>query len=263
LIIQGIEGVPTFEANEFAPRTTRYCLCIPIINEGERIKSELEQAKKSNIQKLLDIVICDGGSSDGSTAEGLLKSYGVNALLTKKDKGKLSAQLRMGFYWCLHRGYEGIITVDGNDKDNLESVPLFVEKLDEGYDFIQGSRFIKGGRSVNMPLIRYLAVRFIHAPLISISAGRGFTDTTNGFRAYSRRYLEHPAVQPFRNEFATYELLAYLSVRAPQLKLLTCEVPVTRVYPEQGKIPTKITLFKGNADLLKILVKTIKGDYNP
>lgn len=263
MIYTDISGVPKFSAHEYQSKKTKYCLCIPIINEGERIITELKRAQASGIDKTVDIIICDGGSSDGATAEEILRSLGVNALLVKNDIGKQGAQLRMGFWWALQRGYSGIITVDGNNKDSIESVPLFIEKLEAGYDFVQGSRYIRGGKAVNTPLIRHLAVNLIHAPIISLTARQRFTDTTNAFRAYSRRYLEHSSVQPFRDVFLTYELLAYLSVRASQLGLKTCEVPVSRVYPSKGKTPTKISFFKGNSDLLKILFKNLCGGYNP
>jgi dolichol-phosphate mannosyltransferase len=257
-----VKGVPKFSVLEFEPKKNKYCLCIPIINEGERIIKELERIKKSGVDNLVDIIICDGGSQDGTTAPELLKSLGVNTLLVKQDTGRLSAQLRMGYWWGLQRGYEGIITVDGNNKDSVESVPLFIEKLDEGYDLIQGSRFIKGGKAVNTPFIRHIAVTYIHAPIISIAAKHRFTDTTNGFRGYSKRYLEHSEVQPFREDFNTYELIAYLSVRATQLGMKAIEVPVIREYPVKGKTPTKISAVKGNYDLIKILFKTLRGDYN-
>ena len=40
---------------------------------------------------------------------------------------------------------------------------------------------------------------------------------------------------------------------ADRLKLKTCEIPVKREYPHDGKVPTKISFFKGNTELLKIL----------
>ena len=169
----------------------------------------------------------------------------------------------MGFWWSLERGYKGIITIDGNNKDSIEDVPRFIEKLQEGYDFVQGSRFIKGGKAINTPLFRYLSVKCIHAPIISMTAHQRFTDTTNAFRAYSRRYLTDDRVQPFRDIFMTYELLAYLSVRATQIGMKACEIPVTRAYPKKGKTPTKISFFKGNSTLLKILIRNARGVYNP
>ena len=262
MVYENIEGVPKFTCDEYVEKKNKYCLCIPIINEGERIRKELEKAKQFEIDKKIDIVICDAGSTDGSADAELLKSLGVNTLLVKTDKGKQSAQLRMGFWWALQRGYEGIITIDGNNKDSIENVPDFIQKLDEGYDFVQGSRFVKGGKAINTPLIRLLSVKLIHAPVISITARKRFTDTTNAYRAHSKKYLLHDEVKPFRDIFNTYELLAYLSVKASRLGLKTCEIPVTREYPKNEKTPTKISPLKGNWNLMKILFMNLFGKYN-
>lgn len=262
-VIEGVPGVPRFEREEYREKESNYCVLIPIINEGDRIRRELARAQKAGVGSFADLVICDGGSTDGCTEEESLKKLGVNTLLTKRDTGKQGAQLRMGIYWALERGYEGIITIDGNDKDSIEDVPRFIEKLKEGYDLIQGSRFIKGGRAVNTPKVRYAAVRLIHAPVISLTAGQWFTDTTNAYRAYSRRYLTHPQVQPLRDVFQTYELLAYLSVRATQLGLRACEIPVTRAYPKNEPTPTKIKGMKGNRELMTILLRNLRGAYAP
>jgi dolichol-phosphate mannosyltransferase len=103
----------------------------------------------------------------------------------------------------------------------------------------------------------------IHAPIFSLTARKRFTDTTNAYRAYSSKYLLDERVQPLRDIFMTYELLAYLSVRATQIGMKACEIPVTRAYPKKGKTPTKISFFKGNSDLMKILIKNAMGAYKP
>ena len=117
--------------------------------------------------------------------------------------------------------------------------------------------------AINTPFIRTLSVRLIHAPVISLTAHQIFTDTTNAYRAYSRRYLTDKRVQPLRDIFMTYELLAYLSVRATQIGMKACEIPVTRAYPKTGKTPTKISFFRGNSELMKILFCNLLGKYNP
>lgn len=256
-------GVPKFECTEYEGKRKDYVVLIPIINEGDRIIKELQRAKDNKISEYADIVICDGGSKDGCTEETRLRNLDVNTLLVKHDTGKQGAQLRMGIWWALQRGYEGVITIDGNNKDSIEDVPRFVEKLKEGYDLIQGSRFIKGGKAINTPFIRTVSVKLIHAPIISLTAHQRFTDTTNAYRAYSARYLKDDRVQPLRDIFMTYELLAYLSVRATQIGMKACEIPVTRAYPATGKTPTKISFFKGNSELMKILLKNARGAYNP
>jgi len=263
MIYEKQNGVPKFESTEFETKTKDYVVLIPVINEGERLHNELKKAVDSNIYNYADIVICDGGSTDGSTNEQKLKDLKVNSLLTKQDTGKQGAQFRMGIWWALKRGYKGIITIDGNDKDSIEDIPSFISKLEEGYDLVQGSRFIPGGKAINTPFIRNISVRLIHAPIISLTAHHHFTDTTNAYRGYSARYLLDERVQPLRDIFMTYELLAYLSVRATQIGMKACEIPVTRAYPEIGKTPTKISFFKGNSNLMKILIKNMFGSYKP
>lgn len=263
MIYEKQKGVPRFECREYGPKEKDYVVLIPIINEGDRIVKELKRACKYNIEDCADIVICDGGSTDGCTEEKRLKKLKVNTLLIKDDTGKQGAQLRMGIWWALQRGYKGIITIDGNNKDSIEDVPHFIKKLEEGYDFIQGSRFVKGGKAINTPLVRTISVKCIHAPVISLTAHHRFTDTTNAYRAYSARYLTDKRVQPLRDIFMTYELLAYLSVRATQIGMKVCEIPVTRAYPKIGKTPTKISFFKGNSELMKILFKNAAGAYKP
>lgn len=262
-VFGGVPGVPSYTIDKLAEKSGKSCLLIPIINEGSRILAELDRAVKASIPGQVDIILCDGGSTDGSMELSGLKARKVNTLLVKTGPGKQGAQLRMGIHYALEQGYDNILTIDGNNKDSIESVPLFLEKMEEGYDLVQGSRFIKGGKAINTPPVRWFAVRFIHAPLISLGAGQWFTDTTNAYRAYSRAYLTHPLVQPLRDIFAGYELLAYLSIRATRLGLKACEVPVERAYPKAEPTPTKIKGIKGNSNLMKILLSALAGKYNP
>lgn len=260
---KSISGVPDFKSFEIKEKVNDYVLLIPVINEGERIIAELNSAKANRISDYVDIVICDGGSTDSSLDFDVLKELDVNTLLIKEGAGKQGAQLRMGFYWAIERGYKGFVSIDGNNKDSIEDVPSFVQKLKEGYDLIQGSRFVDGGNAVNTPLSRLLAIKLIHSPFISHAAGFKYSDTTSAFRAYSKEFLTDKRTDIFRDIFNTYELLAYLSIRAGVLGYKICEIPVTRAYPKQGKTPTKISPIKGNIQLFKILVKACKGEYNP
>src|ERR1043165_9692924 len=107
---------------------------------------------------------------------------------------------------AMAEGYEGLVVIDGNGKDDYTAIPRFIELLDEGYDHIQGSRYIPGGRGINTPMSRSVGVRLLHAPLIILAAGVHYTDTTNGFRAYSRRLLSDRRVAPLRDVFVGYEL---------------------------------------------------------
>jgi dolichol-phosphate mannosyltransferase len=184
-------------------------------------------------------------------------------VLVKRGPGKLSAQLRMGFAFALTEGYDGVITVDGNGKDDVSALPRFVAELDAGAGFVQGSRFVPGGQAINTPRERLLAIKLVHAPVTSLAARRRYTDTTNGFRGHSRALLSDPRVAPMRRVFDTYELLAYLPVRAARLGYRCTEVAVTRAYPADGAIPTKIHGRRGQFELVKILARAALGRYSP
>lgn len=253
-------SIPRFKVTEFYKKRNKYCLCIPVLNEGEKIKKQLQRLLP--FSKMVDIIIADWGSTDGSTNPKFLKKMGVRTLLTLKETGKQGTQLRMAFSYALNQGYAGIIQIDGNNKDGVEAIPLFLQALDEGFDYVQGSRFIKGGKAINTPPMRYIAVRLLAAPILSFGAGYWYTDVTNGFRGYSKKYLTHSRVQPFRDIFVAYELNMYLTVRAKQLGLKTKEIPVERKY-DKGKVHTKISLFSGNLNFLLSQLKAALGYYNP
>lgn len=261
--VHDIPGVPDYTAFHCSDKAADYCVLIPVLNEGERIRAELSTMARERINEYCDIIICDGGSVDGSTSLDFLSTTPVSVLIEKNGPGQQGAQLRCGIHLAMKRSYKGVITVDGNNKDSVECIPLFIEALLDGYDFVQGSRFARLGYAEKTPFIRYLALRLVHAPVTSLAAGQLFTDTTNAFRAYSMKYLTDPRVSPLRDIFAGYELLAYLAIRATQIGYKACEVPVARRYPRRGPTPTKISPLRGNLRLLQVLFSAALGLYNP
>ncbi len=255
--------IPAFDAPIWRGKTRDYCVVIPVINEGERIQRLLSRMHAIDVDGIADVIVVDGGSTDGSLAPAFLDSVGVRGLLVKRGPGKLSAQLRCAYAFALEQGYEGIVTIDGNDKDDPDPIARFIDALKEGYDFVQASRFLPGGVAENTPVSRDLAIRLIHAPALSLASGFRWTDTTQGFRAYSSRMLRDARIAPFRSVFSGYELLAYLSYRVPKLGFRCIELPTGRRYPATGDTPTKISGIRGNWAVLKVLFKACLGHYNP
>jgi glycosyltransferase involved in cell wall biosynthesis len=253
--------IPDFKTALWLDRKHPYCVVIPVINEGGRIVSLLSRMAALNIASIVDIIIVDGGSTDGSLELNRVQDHGVRGLLVKTGPGKLSAQLRCAYAFALDQGYEGIVTIDGNDKDDPVAIPSFIDALQQGVDFVQASRFVAGGLAENTPMSRDFAIRFVHAPMLSLFSGFRWTDTTQGFRAYSRNLLLDPQIAPFRDVFMTYELLAYLSYRAPKMGFHCVELPTVRRYPK-GEVPTKISSFKGNLSVLLVLFSACFGAYN-
>ncbi|GHB47849.1 hypothetical protein GCM10007094_41450 [Pseudovibrio japonicus] len=256
-----LSGIPNYEVKEFAAKKARYCLCIFVLNEGARIRKQLKRCSK--ISDTVDIIIADGGSTDNSLDPSFLLNQGVRTLLTKAETGRLGTQLRMAMHYALEQGYQGVVTMDGNNKDNPEHALRFLSALDEGYDHVQGSRYIAGGKAINTPILRNLGICYVHAPLISFAAGFRYTDTTNGFRAYSKALLTSDDIALFRPIFVGYELHYYLAIRAANIGMRVKEVPVTRSYPRYEKTPTKITPIKGNLTIIVKLLMAVLGQFNP
>ena len=253
--------IPKFEAIKWGIKKHKTCLIIPIKNEGKRIINLLKKINQINLHNKLDIIIVDGGSNDKFLQLDKLKKLNVRFLLIKNDSKGLSEQLICSYAFALKYNYHNIITIDGNNKDDPSSIPEFIKLLDKGYDFIQGSRFLNGGYSENTPLLRTIGIKFIHAPILSYFSGFKWTDTTQGFRGYSKRVLLDEKIMIFRDIFKTYELLAYLSYKIPRSGYRCVETPTKRIYPK-GKVPTKINGFLGYIMIFIILVKSCLGIYD-
>jgi glycosyltransferase involved in cell wall biosynthesis len=253
--------VPAHRVEELRPRSGRYCIAVFVINEGPRLLAQLELMAPHVAG--VDVIVADGGSTDGSTTRTQLEPRGVRTLLVKTGPGHLGAQMLMAFDYALREAYEAVLVMDGNNKDDPEAIPRFVAALASGCEHVQGSRYVAGGREVNTPFSRKWGVRLIHAPMIRRAARWPYTDTTNGFRAYSRALLMDPRVAPFRPVFAGYELHYYLAIRAARLGYRICEVPVTRAYPAHGAVPTKISPLRGNLRVLRALFAACRHRFDP
>ena len=161
------------ELKTFLPKQKEYCLVIGVLNEGERFVNQLQQAVMHN--NLVDIIIADGGSDDGSTSPDFLQDK-VTAIVVDSRKLGLSAQYQEAMKFAIQHDYKGIIMVDGNGKDSMFSIPLFIEKLEQGADFVQGSRFKQGGGHKNTPSERLFAIKFVFNPLMNFFSGFKYSD---------------------------------------------------------------------------------------
>lgn len=252
--------IPLYECKEYFEKRNEYCLLIPTWNEGERIQIELNRLKTVDIPRQIDIFLLDAGSTDGSIEDDFLKDIGIRGVLTIRMKGQANAY-KAGFAKASDEKYKGIVTVDGNNKNSVEQIMEFVDLLEKGYDFVQGSRFMKGGYHENTPLLRLIGMKCFSNPLISISSGFKYTEVMSSFRGYKIEIINDEKIAVFRDIFQTWDLLLYLSNKIPQLGYKVIEIPQTRVYPKKGKTPTKINII-GNIKIIIQLIKIAMGFYD-
>ncbi len=251
--------VPAHDTVVLRPARTRHAVIVPVWNEGERFERQLREMRPYT--EIADIIVADAPSTDGSTTASKLAAANVHAVVSLAEPGRQSASLRAALAYAMNEGFEGIILMDGNGKDDPAGIEGFVRELDSGGDYVQGSRFLPRGKAINTPRSRMFLIRFVHAPLFSLLCGRRFTDSTNGFRAFSRRLLLDPRVRPFRNAFGQYEIYPYLAWAACRYNFDVRDLAVTRSYPAVGPVPTKISLFHGNWQMLKPLLMILFRRY--
>ncbi len=243
-------------------KKNNYLLVIPNLNEGPELKKLVKKIFDFKINKLVDILVVDGGSTDNSIDLNFLKKK-INTLMYIKNNTGLSRQLQYAYSFSKKKNYIATVTIDGNGKDNPLRIENFIKKIKDGYDFVQGSRFVKGGSQLHTPLSRLFAIKFIHAPLLSFFSGFKWTDTTQGFRCYNNILFKDKNLDIVRNIFQKYELLAYLNYKVPRLGYCCVEVPTNRIYKKNiGAKNSKIKGVIGNWIVFKTLLKACLGFFD-
>ena len=155
----------------------KLALVVPVWDEEKKIGEVVRRAPRDVVDEVL---VVDDGSKDRSAE--VARQHGATVLPLGRTVG-VGAALREGFKWVHSRGFDVVVVCAGNNKDFPEEIPRLLDPIADGADFVQGSRFAKGGRQGGMPIYRQIATR-VHPILFSLSAGKWLTESTNGFRAF-------------------------------------------------------------------------------
>jgi dolichol-phosphate mannosyltransferase len=219
-------------------------------NEGERIR---RLVRSFPAERDYDLLLVDDGSTVGST-DGL-EEPGVTRLVNERRLG-LGAAIKRAFRYAIEQGYDALVIMAGNGKDDPAEVDRLLEPIRSGRaDFVQGSRYLAGGTHENMPRYRILATRYVHPLLFSLAVGRRVRESTNGFRAMKVEILRDPRVDWEQRWLDTYALEQYVYFKAIRCGYRVVEVPVTKRYPADRRAGyTKIRPLVGWWSMLKPVV---------
>jgi len=257
--------LPPFTTTELAEKKRDHCILVPVLNQGRILIDQLRRMQSQ--MHLVDVVVCDGASDDGSTDPERLRECGVRSLLVTPEPG-IGTATRMGLAYALAQGYRGVLMIDGNGKDRVSTIADLVRALEDGHDMVQASRFLPGGRHENTPLERWVGIRLVCSPILSLSSGFFWSDPNNTMKAMSRRYLLDPRLAPFRHVFRRYNMHYHLNRMAPRLGYRALEVPHVRIYPaaDRGRLfRTRATRIHGLRPRLQIvweLLCEVAGRYD-
>ncbi len=152
---------------------------IPAYNEEEKVGEVVRKALKH----VDDVIVIDDGSLD-KTLENSLDA-GAIVVRHLKNRGK-GAALKTGFKHALNLNGDIIITLDADGQHDPQEIPLFIKKINEGFDVVIGSRFL--GEKTKMPLQRVLSNKI--TTLLLRFFGVKVSDSQSGFRAFKKEVLK-------------------------------------------------------------------------
>lgn len=233
----------------------RKVLVSPVaFNEHVKLKNAIQRFLRSRAAGKVEYLIVDDASTDDTTK--IIHEFqdkGVKTIKHEKRMG-VGAAIRTATKYAIENGYEILVIMAGNDKDNPEEIPELLDPIFyENYDLVQGSRYLKGGGiGGDMPFYRKVATK-MHPALFSFLTGFKMTDTTNGFRAIKLSILNDKRINLEQDWLNAYELEPYLLYKAVTLKYKVKEVAVTKIYPPKNLGYTKMKPIVGWWSILRPL----------
>lgn len=185
--------------------------------------------KKIPSERTYDVLVCDDASTDNSWE--IIQKFPVKSVHHSPRKG-LGGNIKYAIKYALDNKYDIFVIMAGNNKDDPREIPLLINKIKDGYDYVQGSRFLVGGSFANLPNGRFFMVK-VHALFFSLIGGFRFkfTDALNGFRAYRLSLFNDNRFNIWQNWLDNYEFEQYLQYYVVKLGYRIAEVPVSKTYP--------------------------------
>ena len=224
----------------------RVLACAIAHNEADRIGRVVARVRAGDVE---EIAVIDDGSTDG-TAQ-VAEARGATVIRHHRCLGA-GAAIRTAIRYAQAHAFDVLVVMAGNDKDRPEEISRLLEPIFRNdCDFVQGSRYRRGGAFANMPLYRRIATQYLHPWLFSLVARRRVTDSTNGFRAFRVSLADDPRLDLEQTWLNRYELEPYLLLKAIRLGYRVHEVPVTKLYPVRGERYTRMAPVVGWWSILR------------
>ena len=157
---------------------------IPTYNEADNILKIIpEVLKNTSAENQFHILVVDDNSPDGTAklVEDMNNEF-VHILKREKKSGLGTAYVA-GFHYAIKNNYDFVFEMDADFSHDPKYLKGFIEKINEGYDLVIGSRYINGISVLNWP-IRRLILSYLASVYTRMVTGLKVMDTTAGFMCY-------------------------------------------------------------------------------
>lgn len=195
-----------------------------------------------------DIILVDDASNDG--IEPIAKSLGIKFFSNPKNLG-YGGNLKVCMRKALDLGADILIELHPDDQYDPQVIPDAIKKMQEGYGFVTGSRFVKFGDALKhgMPIWKYV-INQLSGPVCWAVFGVRLSDNHCGFRLYHRSLLEKVN---FEKNDDNYLFAFQIVLQAALAGIKIAEIPVTcRYFPNVTQINFKRSIEYG-AGVLKTI----------
>jgi len=203
---------------------------IPVYGESDTIGGVLERFDPSYVNEICVVADKPGAMTLGAIEEAGLQIRVPITTIKNPVRNGIGHAIRQGYKYALEKHFDLIVIMAGNGKDDPREIPrLTAPILEEGYDYVQGSRFLRGSRREKNPFLRSIFTRLF--PYVwSIMTGVRCTEVTNGFRAYRASIVADSRINVWQSWLDNYELEYYLHYKVLTLGYKFVERPVSKDY---------------------------------
>ncbi len=206
----------------------RVLIVIPAYNESGKIERVITKIPRLFID---DILVVDDCSSDDT--EFRAREAGAKVLRHERTRG-VGAAIRSGIDYALAHGYDIVAVLSGDDQHDPNELPGLLKPIvEQGYDFVQGSRRFSGLQSPNIGLFRRTCT-WVYTLMFRLLTGFPCTDATNGGRAFRIRIFHNRQIDLWQDWLDTYELETYLFYQVVRRGFKVTEAPMKVIYHDRG-----------------------------
>jgi len=208
---------------------------IPVFREAGKVGRVLERFEPGSVDQICLVLDNPDDQITGEIEESIGRSKVPVSIIKNPERKGIGYAIREGYEYALSHNFNLIIVMAGNGKDDPREITRLTEPIIRGdYDYVQGSRFLPGGRREKTPLLRGIFSRSF--PFFwTLLTGVHCTEVTNGFRAYKASILQDSRIDVWQPWLDGYELEYYLHYKALTLRYRFTERPVTKTYSHVGR----------------------------